>query len=548
MPEQRPTPAGDSSQSTLPLTGAARPPTSTLDVLRNAPFRGLWGAGGAFFLGNAMHNMAASWQMIEVSGSAFLAALVQTAAFLPMFLLSLPAGVLADTADRRRLMIGTQTVYTAAALLLALLVVVGHVGPATLLFFTFVLGVCTAVQSPSWNSAVSDTVTRDQLPIALTLIAMAYNGARAVGPALAGLVFSFTGSAVVIGIAALCAVAMMLATYRWPPQPRPKGKLPPERLWGGMLSGLRFVRHSPAVLSHLVRTVAYSAIGSALWALLPVVAQRQLGLGAAGFGLLMACLGGGAVTAGFFVGRLRQRMRLDVLAAGSSVIFAGAMLACALSTWHALVYVSLLFGGAAWMCMLTTLNAGVQMAAPMWVRARATSMHVLCALGSFALGSALWGAASDLAGLTPTLVAAAIFLVASLALARPFPLVVGHEKDVTPANPWEDLFIAHEPGLEDGPVAVEIAYRVQADDAPQFLDAAQLLAVPRRRDGATLWRLYRDLSDPECYCERFIVTSWADYLRQRERVTLADQELEAAARRFQIPGYPIVMRHYVAER
>ena len=538
---------GANDKMTTSSTDAARSNPSIWSPLRHRALRALWLSGGIFFIGNAMHNMAASWLMIELTGSAFLAALVQTASFLPMFLLSLPAGVLADTVDRRRLMLRTQRVYAAVALLLTAMAFSRGVGPATLLLFTFVLGACTALQSPSWNSAVSDAVAREELPQAITLVAMAFNGARAIGPALAGAVFAWLGGGAVFALAVLSALAMSYTTRRHPPRPHPKGKLPAERLWGGMLAGLRYARHSPATFAQLVRTLAYSGLGSALWALLPVIAQ-QLGLGAAGFGLLMGCLGTGAVAAGFVIARLRTHLGLDALAAGCCLVFAGVMAIAALSTWHALVYAALVLGGAAWMAMMSTFNAATQTSAPPWVRARAASLHTLCALGSFALGSALWGAVSGLLGLTAALCIAAAAMVASIALARPFPLRMGAEKEVTLATPWEDLFVAHEPEFEAGPVAVEIAYRIQAEDAPQFLDAVQQLAVPRRRDGATFWRIYRDLGDPSCYVERFIVTSWADYLRQRTRATLADQELEAQARSFQMQGYPISMRHYIAER
>ena len=516
--------------------------------LKTEAFRGLWTAGSLFFVGNAMLNMAASWLMIEVTGSSFLSALVQTASFLPMFLLSLPAGVLADTTHRRKLMLRVQGVYAAAALLLTALAFAGWAGPATLLFFTFLLGVCTALQSPSWNSAVSDAVGRKQLPQAITLISMSFNGARAVGPALAGLIFAWTGGGAVFAIAVLTAIGMSYATRRWPPAPPTVGKLPAERLWGGMLSALRYARHSPAIFAQLVRTAAYAGLGSALWALLPVIAQQRLELGAAGFGLLMACLGSGAVAAGFFVGRMRSRYGLDTLAMGCCVIFAVAMLVGALVTWHPLVYVTFVIGGAAWMTMMSTFNAATQTSASPWVRARAASMHTLCSLGSFALGSALWGAVSSLLGLPAALCLAATGMLASVALARPYPLRMGADDEVTQVVQADELSLASEPEFEAGPVAVEVVYCIREADASRFLDAVRLLAVPRRRDGATFWRIYRDLGDPTRYVERFIVTSWADYLRQRSRATVASMELEANARSFQVEGETVIMRHYLAER
>ena len=526
------------------MSGAA----SMWSPLRKRAFRGLWASGGVFFVGNAMHTMAVSWLMVQLTQSSFLAALVQTATFLPMFLLSLPAGVLADTADRRALLLASLAMYALSAAALVVLVAFGLAGPSTLLLLSFLTGACTAMLSPAWNSAVGDTIPRAELPQAITMISMAYNGARAVGPALAGLVFAAAGSGFVFAISVASALVMLQSIRLWPPGVQPKGKLPPERLWGGMLSGLRFARHSPTILAQLVRTVAFSATGSALWALLPIIAARRLGLGAPGFGLLMGCLGGGAVAVGFFIAPLRARLGLDRLANVCCAVFAVVTAIAGWSQSRPLVYAALFAGGAAWMAMLSTLNAATQTSAPLWVRARATALHTLAALGSFAIGSAAWGAVSGVAGLPLTLSLAAAAMLASVLLAQPFPLRVGAESEVTPATPWLDLFVAVEPEPEAGPVAVEIAYRIQPADAASFLDAVELLRVPRQRAGATLWRVYRDLGDPTRYLERFIVTSWADYLRQRARATVADQALEAEVRAFQAEGVPVAVQHFIAER
>jgi len=516
--------------------------------LRHPSFRGLWTSGGIYFVGNAMQTMAAAWLMVEITGSSFLAALVQTAVFLPMFVLSLPAGVLADTTDRRRLIVGSLYTHAGTALLLALLVALGWAGPATLLFFIFVAGCCTALMSPAWNSAVADSIPRDELPQAITAVAIAFNAARAVGPALAGLVFTLAGGGPVFLIAVASVVAMLFAMRRHPPKPHPVSKLPAERLWAGTLSALRYAWHSKTILAQLVRTMAYSGAGSALWALLPVIGQRQLGLGAAGFGLLMACLGTGAVAAGLVIGRVRARVGLDPLVGAGCIVFALVMLAAAFAPWPLLVYAALVLGGAAWMAVMSTFNTATQTSAPPWVRSRAAAMHTLSALGSFALGSAFWGAISGLVSLPAVLCAAALCMAAGVLLARPFPLRMGGLGEVTQATPWEDLFVVTEPAPEAGPVAVEIGYRIRAEDASAFLDAVSQLRAPRRRDGATFWRIYRDLSDPQRYVERFIVTSWAGYLHQRARGTLADQELEAQVRHFVLPGEPVTMQHYIAER
>jgi MFS family permease len=315
-----------------------------------------------------------------------------------------------------------------------------------------------------------------------------------------------------------------------------------------MLSALRFVRHSETVLAQLVRTSAYSAAGSALWALLPVIGQRQLGLGATGFGLLMGCLGTGAVLAGLVIGRVRARVGLEPLVAGGAVVFGGAMIVAALSHQRPVVYLALVGAGAAWMSVMSTYNTATQTSVPPWVRARAVAMHTLAALGSFALGSAFWGAVSDIAGLPFALLMAAATMAASMLLARPFPLRMGEVQDVTQAPLSQDLFVKHPPDPEAGPVAVEIAYRVRAEAAEAFLEAVSQLRGPRRRDGATFWRVYRDLDDPARYVERFIVTSWADYLHQRARATLADQQIEAGLREYLLPGETPRVLHFIAER
>lgn len=522
--------------------------TSIWAPLRHLPYRALWSSGAVYFIGNAMQTMAAAWLMVELTGSSFLAALVQTAVFLPMFLLALPAGVLADTTDRRTLIVRALLTQVGVTVVLAGLVAGGVAGPGVLLFFTFVSGCCTALLSPAWNSSVADTVPRDELPQAITAVAIAFNAARALGPALAGVVFAVAGAGWVFAIAVACVLAMWQAIRRWPPRPHPASKLPAERLWGGTLSGLRFARHSQLILAQLVRTVAFGGAGSALWALLPVIGQRQLGLGAEGYGLLMGCLGGGAVAIGLVIGTLRARVGLERVVAVSCVVFALVMAVAALVSTPWIVYVALLFGGAAWMATMSTFNTATQTSAPPWVRSRAVAMHTLSALGSFALGSALWGFVSAGLGLPATLCLAAACMAAGVFLARPFPLRMGAAHEVTQATPWEELFVAHEPAPDAGPVAVEIGYRIRPEDAAAFLEAVSEMKAIRRRDGATFWRVYRDLSDPTHFAERFIVTSWADYLHQRARATLADQAVERVVRGFALDGEPVTVQHFIAER
>ena len=517
-------------------------------TLRLDTFRGLCAGGAMYFIGNAMQAMAATWEIVEATHSDFLAALVQTAVFLPMFLLSLPAGVLADTTDRRRLILAALATQAAAISLLAVLLAWDAAGPAALLFLTFVCGCSTALITPAWNATIAESVPREELGQAITIVSIAYNGARVLGPSLGGFIFAHLGGPFVFLVALVGTVAMLQSIRRHPPKPHPPSRLPAERMWGGMLAGLRFAWHAEPIFAQLLRTTAYSAAGSALWALLPVIGQKRIGLGASGFGLLMGCLGVGAVCAGLLIGRLRARVSHERIVVGGCVVFALATAVAAWSPWIWAIYVALMCAGAAWMVVTSTFNTATQTSAPPWVRARAAAMHALCALGAFAIGSAFWGAASALVGLQAALSLSAAAMAGGLLLARPFPLRMGATEDVTPATPFHDLFVAEEPAPEAGPVSVEIAYRIRAEDQAAFLDAITQLRAPRRRDGATLWRVYRDLADPTRYLERFIVSSWADYLHQRARATIADQELEARVRAFLAPGEAVTMQHFIAER
>ncbi|MDM0115126.1 MFS transporter [Variovorax sp. J22R133] len=516
--------------------------------LRLPSFRGLWAGSAIYFTGNAMQVMAASWLMVELTSSSFLAALVQTAVFFPMFLLAMPAGVLADTMDRRRLILNALRVQVGVLLILSLLAVLGWAGPATLLAFTFAAGCCTALLSPAWNTSLADTVPRAEMPQAITAMSIAWNSARALGPSIAGFVFAWQGAGWVFAMAVMSAGALMLAVRRWPPAPHAKSLLPPERLWSGTLAGLRYARHSPVILAQLLRTIAYSGTGSALWALLPAIAAQQLQLGATGFGFLMGCLGTGAVATGLVLGKLRARLGLERLVATGCLVFASVMLVAALVRIPAVVFVALAIGGAAWMAVMATFNTATQSSTPPWVRSRAVALHTLSALGSFAIGSAFWGVVSGVAGLTVALILAALAMTAGILLARWFPLRMGEGPEITPVAFWEDMYIKEQPLPDDGPVAVELSYHIRAGEADEFLRAVTQLRASRRRDGAIMWRVYRDLGDPSLYLERFIVASWADYLHQRARATLADQELERRVREFLEESEAVTTQHYIAVR
>jgi MFS family permease len=520
---------------------------SPLSALRHSAFRGLWIGSAVLFTGGSMQVMAASWLMIQLTRSSFLAALVQTAIFLPMFILALPAGVLADTMDRRRLILNTLSVQAVLLFALAVSTFLGWTGPAALLLLTFAAGCCGAFFSPAWNTSVVETVPHEEIPHAITAMAISWNCARALGPSIAGLVFAWLGAGWVFTASATGVLVMIYAVRRWPPAPHAKTTLPAERLWSGTVAGLRYARHSPMIFAQLLRTAAYSGAGSALWALLPAIAANNLHMDAAGFGVLVGCLGSGAVLAGVFLGKVRARFGLDLQVTTGCIVFAGAMVIVAFVRVPIIVFGVLAVAGAAWMAVMATFTTATQASAPPWVRSRAVAMQTISALGSFALGSAFWGAVSDIAGLSVALSAAALALVSGIFLARRFPLRMGTAGDITPVVLWEEIFIKEAPLPDDGPVSVELGYRIDAGDAQEFLQAAMQLRAVRRRDGASLWRMYRDLGDSTRYVERFIIPSWAEYLHQRARATLADQEVETNVRKFLCKGEAVTTQHYIAE-
>lgn len=522
-------------------------PTSPWSPLQHKVFRALWTAGLVSYIGVWMQNVGAAWLMTSLTTSPLMVALIQTATTLPAFLLSLPGGMLADLMDRRRLLLFTSgwMVFSVAAI--AALTFSGDIGPWSLLALTFALGAASALQMPAWQSTTSDTLPRTLVPTGIALAGISYNVARAVGPALAGVIIASFGSGVVFAVTTLCYMAMFSVLLRWQSPPRRTSDLPPESMLGGIQSGLRYVRHSPPVLGQILRTVITMTCASALWALLPVAARAQLGLDAGGYGLLLTCLGGGAVLGAMNLARLRERFGTDRTVNTATFLFALAMFCLAFVKTHGIVYVALVGGGFCWLCMTAVSAAVVQTSVPTWVRARVVSIFFLSFQASMAIGAVLWGSIASHLDVSFALAIAAGFLVVTLPYARRYRLKMGSEAEVTPSMHWTQIAVDAEPDPEDGPVAVQIAYRINPAYRREFSDAAYAIRRIRQRDGATSWRLYKDLSDPSCYIERFVVDSWAEYLRQQARATLADKLAQERVFAFHVAIDPPQMRHFIME-
>ncbi len=531
--------------ATSSATGSPAPGASMWRPLRQAVFRSLWIALIASNVGTWMQSVGAAWLMTSLTPSPLLVALLQTATSLPILLLGLPAGALADVVDRRRLLLVTESWLLLVALALGVLTLTGTMSSWTLLGLIFLMGVGGALDGPAWQAVVSDVVEPHDLPAAVSLNIMGFNVARAVGPALGGLVVAAAGPGAVFLLNAVSFLAVLGAIYRWR-RTRAISHAPPEDMLGATLTGIRYVRNAPALQAVLVRVSVFIFGASALWALLPIVARQDLGLDATGYGIVLGSLGLGAVAGALLLPRLRRALSIDRLTAGATLVFAGATLALAYLRFVPLVLVILLGGGVAWMVMTSSVNVAAQTAAPAWMRARAVSLYILAFQGVMAVGGFTWGVLAQQFGDSTALAGAALILVGGLVATVRWPLHVVQRLDLTPSGHWADPRLVLTPEPEDGPVLVTIEYRVPAERASAFSAVMEAMRRFRRREGAVRWGLFRDLDDPDRYLETFVVPSWGEHLRQHARVTADDQTLEARRDALLQPGVAPATTHLIA--
>src|SRR5213594_2951949 len=336
---------------------------SAWSPLRQPLFRALWLASVASNIGTWMQNVGAAWLMTSLAPSPILVALVQAATSLPVFLVALPAGAIADLVDRRRLLLATQGWMLAAATLLGVLTILDVMTPWILLILTFALGLGAAMNAPAWQAIIPELVGESELRAAVTLNGVGYNVARAVGPALGGIIVAILGSGAVFILNALSFLGVMIILYRWP-RVAHVSALPVEDVFSAMRAGVRYVRHAPSVQAVLLRTGAFIIGGSALWALLPLVARNELALDATGYGVILGCLGTGAVAGGMFLPRIQHRLSTDALLASAIVLFALATAGPVYSPQFALLCAVMLVGGVAWIAIMSTFNVAAQVTVP----------------------------------------------------------------------------------------------------------------------------------------------------------------------------------------
>jgi MFS family permease len=509
--------------------------SAALAPLRQRAFRWLWLGVFIGYIGVWGQTVGAQWLVVDAPNAATLVSLVQAAMTLPVMLLALPGGVLADSFDRRWLLFSVQVYVFVIGILLTALTAAGRMPPALLLALTFALAIGAAVQLPTWQAMIPELVPRTQLRAATRLDMVGVNVARSIGPALAGLIIAAFGVPVVFGLYALSVVFLALALLFWrrPPAGSQDRR---ERFVPALRAGGRYVWHEPIVRRILLRVILFITPGMTLWALLPLVATQRLGIGSAGYGALFGALGAGAILAAFVLGWVRDRLSTNGLLTVAGIVFAAALTVIVLTSNFLAALATLVFAGLAWTAVISTLIAELQLFLPVWVRARGIAIYLVTFTGSMTVGALIWGLVAEGVGLQPTFFAAAVVMLGG-ALAGLFWRVpeTGH-LDREAAVYWPEPRLAVDPELDTGPVMVTVEYTVAPEREAAFLEAMDRLRVSRRRSGATRWELYRDGDRPDRFVELFSVPSWEEHMRQHEgRLTAMDQEVEEAALAFSDP-------------
>ncbi len=519
---------------------------STFSPLKQRFFRMLWMTNVVSLMGTLMHEVGAAWLMTTLAPTPFMVAMVQTASTFPFFLLALPSGALADIIDRRRLLLMTQTWMLAASVVLGVLTILGMTTPMVLLVLTFFLALGAAVNAPSWQAVIPELVDRSELPSAIALGSVGFNLARAVGPVIGGLIVAALGPGITFLLNGVSFFGVVVVLKKWKKAQR-TSTLKEERMVSAMRAGIRYIRHAPEVRSVLVHTTFFSFLCSPLWAFLPIVSKEYLGLGSSGYGILLGFFGFGALLGVPFLPVLRQRFSLNLVVLIASNIFALVM--AAMANLHSFVFLTIIMavGGMVWLILISTLIAVVQSVIPSWVRGRVLSVHMLTFFGGLAGGSTLFGFIAGLVGISVTLNVVAGCLVIATIITWNYKLISGEGLDLNPSMHWPSLVVSCQPDLDEGPVLVVVEYYIDPKRSPEFTDSMRSLKMIRRRDGAIRWNLFHDLTDPGHYIESYIVESWGEHLRQHERITVADREIEKNVLSFHLDKEPPKVMHFLAE-
>jgi len=513
-----------------------------LEPLRVPLFRRLWVATLVSNFGTLIQGVGAAWLMTQLVSASDMVAFVQAATALPIMLLSVPAGAIADISDRRQVMITALTVMAAVSMLITLLGFWHLLTPWVLLGLTFLLGCGSALYGPAWQASIGEQVAIPMLPAAVALNALGYNVARTLGPALGGIIVASAGAPAAFLINALSYGGLFLVLLLWRRTLLPMA-LPPESIGAAIATGVRYARLSLPIWTVLQRAAVFGCGAGGLWATMPLVARDLLHGGPLTYGVLLGGFGAGAVAAAVASTGLRKRYGHNHVATTAGVSFAVAAMISALSPSMMLTLPAAALAGASWLLSFSTFNVVVQMSSPRWVVGRTLALYQTAAFGGAAVGAWVWGLGAERFGLSASLLGSAGFLILSaLALGRRRPLTIQTADELSPLPGSVGGPTLRVPASA-GPIVITVEYRVDPERTAEFLRAAHELGRTRRRDGARRWSLMQDLNDPARFIERYQALTWLDHLRQWQRATLADQTVRDRVLGFHQGGHPPVVHH-----
>jgi MFS family permease len=511
---------------------------TALVPLRNSTFRHIWSAAVIGWLGTWLQNTGAGWMMTTLAPEPLIVAAVQAATIMPVFLLAIPGGAMADIVDRRIFLLGTTTWTFLAASLLAILTLSGGMTAGWLLALTFCIGIGSALTQPAWSAIVPELVPREDMVQAIALNGIGFNLTRAIGPALAGFLILIGGSSLAFSMYALSVTAVISALFLWRRERHFTG-LPREHLASAMRAGMRFVRNTPAVQAAMVRTACYSIPASAPWALLPLFVRRDLELGPGMYGVILGMMGIGGVTSGMLLPIIRGKLSRGQTVVGCTMLSCSGMAIVGFSHhWLPASFGMLLFG-LGWTAAFATIQAAAQLVCPSWVRARALSIYQLAQNGALTAGSFGWGWLGGQVGIADTLLSASVLGLVLMVFARMFSIEAIARPRV--AAEAERAPMPEAPAPEFVPLlrstrgrVMEIAYyRVESGRRGEFLKLMNELHHIRRRAGAVAWQCYEDVSHPEEWVETWTMESWTDHLREAIRLSEDDRRMLSAVAVFQ---------------
>ena len=526
-------------------TAASSQTSSAWSPFRHAAFAVMWTGTVVANIGSWMYSAASGWLMTDLNPDPFVVSMVQVATTLPMFLFAVPAGALADIIDRRKLLIVVEIATTVISAVFAAIVSFGAATVGNLLLFTFLMGAAAALTAPAWQAIVPQLVPRQDLNAAVAANSVGINVSRAVGPALGGVMVARIGIAAPFWFTAVSNLAIIAALVWWHPPQKRRQQLPVERFGSAVRVGFRFARNNPHLRSTLVRAAAFFLFASAYWALLPLVARSQIAGGPDLYGYLLGAIGASAVGGAFALPWLKAKLGPNRLVAAGTLGTSIAMVLFALAREPVTALVGSIVAGASWIAVLATLNVSAQVALPDWVRGRGLAIFVTVFFGCLSLGSAIWGQVAGVVGLPAAHGLAVIGALVAIPLTWRWKLQTGAGLDLAPSMHWPAPVPSHDIQADRGPVLVMIEYRIKPEDRVPFLDAIAKLAAERCRDGAFDWGIFEDIAHEGRFVETFMLGSWLEHLRQHDRVTRADRELQELVNRFQIDGAPQVT-HLIA--